>query len=94
MKKPLHGKAWPLYRRLFAYVKPFWPVLTLGIIANILYSGIDAGFTYMMRPFLDKGFIHIDLVFVKQIPLIVLIGVTARGLVRGSKERRHKKMHA
>ena len=81
MKKPLHGKAWPLYRRLFAYVKPFWPVLTLGIIANILYSGIDAGFTYMMRPFLDKGFIHIDLVFVKQIPLIVLIGVTARGLV-------------
>lgn len=79
-KKPL-GKTGPLYRRLLSYVKPFWPVLLLGIFANILYSFIDAGFTYMMRPFLDKGFIHIDLDFVKKIPFIVLIGITVRGLV-------------
>ncbi|KTC87595.1 MULTISPECIES: lipid A export permease/ATP-binding protein MsbA [Legionella] len=79
-KKPL-GKTGPLYRRLLSYVKPFWPVLLLGIFANILYSVIDAGFTYMMRPFLDKGFIHIDLDFVKKIPFIVLIGITVRGLV-------------
>jgi len=70
-----------LYRRLLSYVKPFWTVLFLGILANILYSLIDAGFTYMMRPFLDKGFINIDMEFVKRIPLIVLIGVTVRGLV-------------
>ena len=79
-KKPL-GKTGPLYRRLISYIKPFWPVLLLGIFANILYSVIDAGFTYMMRPFLDKGFIHIDMDFVKKIPLIVLIGITVRGLV-------------
>ena len=47
-----------LYKRLFSYVKPFWPILFLGIFANMLYSCIDAGFTYMMRPFLDKGFIN------------------------------------
>lgn len=81
MKNKLHGKAGPLYRRLFTYVKPFWPVLLLGLFANILYSCIDAGFTYMMRPFLDKGFIDIDMTFVKQIPLIVLVGISARGLV-------------
>ena len=81
MKKKLHGKAGPLYRRLFTYVKPFWPVLLLGLFANILYSCIDAGFTYMMRPFLDKGFIDIDMTFVKQIPLIVLFGISLRGLV-------------
>ena len=81
MKKNTHGKAGPLYRRLFIYVKPFWPVLLLGIFANILYSAIDAGFTYMMRPFLDKGFINIDISFVKTIPLLVLIGITGRGLV-------------
>ncbi|ARG98076.1 lipid A export permease/ATP-binding protein MsbA [Legionella micdadei] len=79
-KKPL-GKTGPLYRRLLSYVKPFWLVLLLGIFANILYSLIDAGFTYMMRPFLDKGLIHIDMVFVKKIPFIVLIGITVRGLV-------------
>ena len=35
----------------------------------------------MMRPFIDKGFIDIDTSFVKQIPLIILIGITARGVV-------------
>ncbi|WED42247.1 lipid A export permease/ATP-binding protein MsbA [Legionella cardiaca] len=81
MNKKPHGKTGPLYRRLLSYVKPFWSILLLGIFANILYSAIDAIFTYMMRPFLDKGFIDIDMAFVKQIPLIVLLGITIRGLV-------------
>jgi subfamily B ATP-binding cassette protein MsbA len=70
-----------LYKRLLAYVKPFRLVLFLGVLANILYSGIDAGFTYMMRPFLDKSFIQMDLAFIKNIPLMVLVGITTRGLV-------------
>ncbi len=70
-----------LYKRLLSYVKPFWPVLALGILANILYSAIDAGFTYMTMPFLDKGFMHLDIEFVKKIPLIVLFGITLRGMM-------------
>lgn len=81
MKHKTHTGVRVLYRRLFSYVKPFWPVLVLGVFANMLYSTIDASFTYMMRPFLDRSFIHIDMEFVKKIPLIVLIGITARGLV-------------
>ena len=81
MKKKLQSKTGPLYRRLFTLIKPFWPIMMLGLLANILYSCIDAGFTYMMRPFLDKGFIDLDRAFVQRIPLIVLIGVSMRGLV-------------
>lgn len=81
IEKVLRQNTIKLYKRLFTYVKPFWPVLTLGIFANILYSGIDAGFTYMMRPFMDKGFIDIDMDFVKTVPLIVLIGISSRGFV-------------
>jgi subfamily B ATP-binding cassette protein MsbA len=73
--------AFALYRRLLKYVKPFWPVLLIGVIANIVYSGIDAGLTYMLRPFLDRGLISIDLDFVGKIPIIILLGVSARGLV-------------
>lgn len=80
-KRKLQGKAGPIYRRLFTFVKPFWPVLLLGLFANIVYSCIDAGFTYMMRPFLDKGFIDVDMTFVKRIPMIVLFGISLRGLV-------------
>lgn len=81
MNKSLHGSSRALYLRLLVYVKPFWPMLLLGVLANMLYSVIDASLTYMMRPFLDKGFIDIDMVFVKQIPLIILVGITLRGLV-------------
>ena len=80
-KRKVDPVATTLYRRLFLYVKPFWPVLVIGLVANVLYSGIDAGFTYLMRPFLDKGFVNIDMSFVKKIPLIVLLGITIRGLV-------------
>lgn len=81
MKKPHKVSALALYQRLFGYVKPFWPILLVGIVANILYSTIDAGLTYLMRPFLDKGFIHIDMAFVKQIPLILFAAITIRGIV-------------
>jgi subfamily B ATP-binding cassette protein MsbA len=74
-------KAMLLYKKLFVYVKPFWPLLLLGLLANILSSCIDAGFTYLMRPFLDKGFISLDMAFVKKIPFIVLLGITLRGLI-------------
>ncbi|KTD61403.1 lipid A export permease/ATP-binding protein MsbA [Legionella spiritensis] len=81
MTNQAHVSTRVLYKRLLSYVKPYWFVLSLGVLANILYSLIDAGFTYMMRPFLDKGFIDIDMSFVRQIPLIVLVGITIRGLV-------------
>ncbi|KTD65031.1 lipid A export permease/ATP-binding protein MsbA [Legionella shakespearei] len=81
MKNHTMVKTSVLYKRLFTYVKPFWPILLLGIFANICYSAIDAGFTYMTKIFMDKGFINIDLDFVKKIPLIVLIGITLRGLI-------------
>ena len=76
-----HESARALYSRLFTYVKPFWPILLIGLLANILSAAIDAGFTYMMRPFLDKGLIELDANFVKIIPMIILVGVIFRGIV-------------
>lgn len=81
MSKPLSSQSINVYKRLFSRIKPWWPMLLLGLFANILSSGIDAAFTYMMRPFLDKGFIDIDMTFVQTIPLIALIGITCRGLI-------------
>ncbi len=79
--KPTSASARKLYTRLFKYVKPFGGVLALGLVANVFAAGIDAGFTYMMRPFLDRGLIELDMTFVKTIPLIILFGVMCRGLV-------------
>src|SRR3990167_7237564 len=70
-----------LYRRLFTFVKPFWLVLSLGIAANIFYSAVDAGLTYMVRVFFEKGFINVDIHFIKTIPLILFLAITFRGTV-------------
>jgi subfamily B ATP-binding cassette protein MsbA len=72
-----------MHRRVFELLKPYWKMAVLGIIANCLYAGIDASFTYMMRPFMDKGFVNIDMKFIYQIPWIVLLGITLRGFMGG-----------
>ncbi|MGV3740030.1 MAG: lipid A export permease/ATP-binding protein MsbA [Gammaproteobacteria bacterium] len=70
-----------LIRRLLVYVRPFWPILVLGLFADMTYSAIDAGLTYMLRPFLDKGVINPDMEFIKGIPLLLFFGISLRGLV-------------
>jgi subfamily B ATP-binding cassette protein MsbA len=68
-----------LYKRLLSYSKPFWKLLLLGILANIAYTTIDASLTYLTKPFLEKGFIDIDPVFIHKIPLLLLIIISVRG---------------
>lgn len=70
-----------LYRRIFSYILPYWPILVLGILANALYASIDAGFTYMLKPFMNRGFIDKDMAFIQWIPLIIVVGIAARGVV-------------
>ncbi len=74
-------KTTALYRRLGHYILPFWPMLLLGVMANVLYSGIDAGFTYMLKNFMDKSFINKDMAFVRLIPVIIFLGILLRGFV-------------
>ena len=82
MKENKSTQALVLYGRLLKYVKPFWLVLLLGIAANILYSGIDAGLTYLIRVFFEKGFINVDIPFVKTIPLILFLAITEFGTIK------------
>lgn len=70
-----------LYRQLFKYIKPFWPILLLGLVANILNAAIDASFTYMIRIFIDKGLIAAEQKFIREIPIFLLIGITLRGFI-------------
>lgn len=70
-----------LYRRLFTFIMPFWIILFLGITANVVYSGIDAGLTYMIRPLMDKSFVEQDFQFIATIPWILFFSIAARGAV-------------
>ena len=83
MKNIKSFPSWLLYRRLLHYVFTYWPVLLLGIVANIAYTSIDAGLTYMIKTFFEKGFIHVDVPFIQKLPWILLLAITFRGFMGG-----------
>ncbi len=70
-----------LLKRLLGYLTPFWPLLLLGLVVNMSYAGIDAGFTYMAKVFVDRGLVDQDQSFIRWIPWIILIGISLRGVM-------------
>ncbi|MFU8797518.1 MAG: ABC transporter transmembrane domain-containing protein, partial [Gammaproteobacteria bacterium] len=68
-----------VYKRLLGYAKPYWPMLVLGIAGTALASGMDAAFTWSLKPVLDKGFIDKDLQFIQWLPLIIFGAFLVRG---------------
>ncbi|MEE9451485.1 MAG: lipid A export permease/ATP-binding protein MsbA [Gammaproteobacteria bacterium] len=70
-----------LLKRLSGYIKPYWFILLLGLVASMLFSGLDAGLTYMVKPFLDEGLIAHNFSFIMWVPAIVLVGISARGII-------------
>ncbi len=77
----MYQKTSVLYRRLLVLVKPFRWMLIAGLFANFLFSGIDAGFTYLLKPFLNKGLVEKDLAFIRWVPLFLLVGIIFRGVI-------------
>ncbi|MBY0378615.1 MAG: lipid A export permease/ATP-binding protein MsbA, partial [Gammaproteobacteria bacterium] len=72
LKRKPTGDSMALYKRLTTYSKQYWPWFIVAIGANIAYSGIDALFTYLMKPLLDKGFVQHDVTFLKWLPLLII----------------------
>ena len=73
-----------LYLRLLQYVRYYWWVLVIAIVSSMIFSGVDAGFTYLLKPILNKGFIDRDLHFVQLLPFLVIGAFIVRGLTYAS----------
>lgn len=71
--------SWQLYRQLFCYLKPYWFYFSLAMAGNVLYSAVDAGFTYLLKPVLNKGFVDRDIYFIKWLPFLIIFAFILRG---------------
>lgn len=76
----LIANAWPTYKRLFGYVRRYWPSLVIALVASMVYSGIDAWFIYFLKPLINKGLVARDQAFLKMAPLLVLCVFMLRGV--------------
>ncbi|MFW5426674.1 MAG: lipid A export permease/ATP-binding protein MsbA [Methylophagaceae bacterium] len=68
-----------LYRRLLVYVKPYWLVFVLAIVAMLVFSATEIGLAAIMEPLVDGSFVDRDAQTIRLIP-IALIGMF---LIRG-----------
>ncbi len=68
------------YKRLLTFVRKYWVIFVLGIIGTALLSLIDAGFTWMVKPIINRGFIHRDTAFIKWLPFIIVLIFLLRGM--------------
>lgn len=72
MKSIYNPQSFKTYFRLLGSVRPYSFIFTIGIIATILESLTDAGFIWLIKPIIDKGFIARDLHFIHTLPFLII----------------------
>jgi subfamily B ATP-binding cassette protein MsbA len=79
-KIPDTGSKLRLYRRLLAYAWPYKWVFLVAVVGMIMLSASAAGFTALMKPLMDEGFVQRDVATIKLIPLLIVLLFLARGV--------------
>ena len=69
-----------LYGRLLGYVRPYWRMFALSILALILTAATEPALPALFKPLLDKGFVAKDQDFIRWIPALLLGLFVVRGL--------------
>jgi subfamily B ATP-binding cassette protein MsbA len=69
-----------LYGRLLTYVKPYWRMFALSLVALILTAATEPMLPALFKPLLDQGFVAKDQDFIRWVPLLLLALFVVRGL--------------
>lgn len=82
-KQPQYSTAnsWPIYRRLFGYIKKYWYIFVIAVVTSALYSGIDAALIRLIQPLLDDGFVSKDPKVLILIPIVLPLFLLGRGVM-------------
>ena len=69
-----------LYGRLLGYVKPYWRMFALSLVALILTAATEPMLPALFKPLLDQGFVAKDQAFIRWVPVLLLALFVVRGL--------------
>ena len=69
-----------LYLRLLGYVKPYWRMFALSLVALVLTAATEPLLPALFKPLLDEGFVAKDQDFIRWIPALLLALFLVRGL--------------
>ena len=72
-REAAEGYGWETYKRLLRdYVRPYWHLAAIGVVAMVIMSGSQAGFVALLQPLLDGGFVERDPDVIRWIPFAVV----------------------
>ena len=69
-----------LYVRLLGYVKPYWRMFALSLVALVLTAATEPALPALFKPLLDKGFVAKDQAFIRWVPILLLGLFIVRGI--------------
>ncbi len=69
-----------IYRRLLSYVKPYWFIFIIAIIAMLVFAGTETALAAMMKPLLDGSFVERDATTIKLLPFALIALFIVRGI--------------
>ena len=69
-----------LYRRLLVYAWPYKWMFFLAVVGMIVLSATAAGFTALIKPLMDEGFVQRDASAIKMIPPLIVLLFLVRGI--------------
>jgi len=78
---PIPYNQWVTYKRLMAYLRPYWWIALVTVLANALYSAVDAGMVKMLQPLIDNVFVAKDHNYIKWVPIIIPAAFLLRGVM-------------
>jgi ATP-binding cassette, subfamily B, bacterial MsbA len=74
------GDAWPVYRRLLKYARPYLGVFLIGVLGSVLFASSNAALAYLVKKFLNGAFLVKDPTILWKVPLGVVVLFTLRGI--------------
>jgi ABC-type multidrug transport system fused ATPase/permease subunit len=69
-----------IYRRLLRYVRPYWGVFAIGLLAMVLGAATDSALPALLKELLDGSFVEKDPQAIKFTPILLVLLFTLRGL--------------
>ncbi|HUX91537.1 MAG TPA: lipid A export permease/ATP-binding protein MsbA [Gallionellaceae bacterium] len=69
-----------LYLRLLSYVKPYWRIFLLSIVATAITASTEPLLPALLKPMLDGTFVNRDETIIRLVPVFILLIFLVRGI--------------
>ncbi len=80
MSQPDRAPAWPIYRRLLGFARPYRPLLALALVGMLIEAAAGSAFMKLMEPVVNETFINRNTTLSLILPMTIVGLFVVRGI--------------